>query len=199
MDLFLKSYIYLQLTNERIPDAEWYFVQSPRAASLIGSSKRIKSRLKLGKIAALSDGTDKALSKIGLTTTFVGSGNSTELIAQQFKDCVGENEKVIILSGNKSLDKVYMGLDQINVEKWVFYKNNSLEIKENDGYTYYHFTSPTQIDAFLKQNQLPKDSQIGVVGKSTEKMLSEKGIKSILQEDFSEDAMIKLFSRSLQP
>jgi uroporphyrinogen-III synthase len=116
--------------------------------------------------ACIGETTKNKLYKLGIDCEFVGkeAGNPKK-VAQEFKIWL-KNKIVFFPQSNLSLGTFSSILPKNQVIKEVVYKTN-LKSKEINKCQIYIFTSPSNLDAFLIINQIPKDSKVIVWGKST--------------------------------
>lgn len=173
-----------------IPEADWLFFQSPKAAKLLPLIKDYQKRLNGYKIAALGPSTEYALKQVGLSVIFTGKGISTQKDILSFLNVLADNEKVCVLKGNKSLNRVSEIIPKDQVVEHVFYKNNELKINALQDFTVKHYSSPSQAEAYLKNIIPQKESQIIAMGKSTAEYLNKRGYKSIFPNDYTNQSLL---------
>ncbi len=152
---------------------EAIFFSSPRAVDFFLSQEIIPANTILGCIGEI---TAQALKKFGVESNFIGknAGDPT-LIAHEFNSFVG-NKKVLFPQSNISNRSISSVFDSRQIKEISIYKTgiHSFKIHKSDVYV---FTSPSNVDGFLEENQINESSKIIAWGKTTEKHLINKGFQ----------------------
>ena len=166
------------LTFEEIP----FTIREPYKAIFFGSPRAVKfffSQHKLGEnctiIGCIGEMTAESLRIIGIDPTFVGQqAGKPDEVGQQFKAIVGSNRVLFpqAASSNRSVASLF---PEGQIEEITCYKTTTNSEKITDC-SYYVFTSPSNVEGFLKVNIIPSNAQVIAWGKTTEKYLIEKGI-----------------------
>ncbi len=173
IDLFAKSLITFQpVAHNTLFEADVVFFSSPRSVEFFVESIRGKDL----QLACLGSGTAKRITDFGYSADFVGSvSGQPELVAKEFLAWLKDRKVVFPLSAqsNRSIS-VHIPIEQ-KMELTVY---ETIAVSESlDDQDVYVFTSPSNIEAFLKKNTLPATSKIVAWGKTTERKLNELGIR----------------------
>jgi len=152
---------------------EAIFFGSPRAVDFFLLQEKLNPSVFIGCVGEI---TAQSLLEKGYTPNFIGkSAGDTSKIALEFKELVGDRTVLFPQSSisNRSIASVFPEeqTKEISIYKTATY---SKKISKCD---YYVFTSPSNVDGFLKENQFPSTAKIIAWGKTTEKYLIEKGVK----------------------
>ena len=149
------------------------FFGSPRAVDFFLKQEIVDPSVFIGCVGEI---TAQSLIEKGYTPNFIGkSSGDTSKIAIEFKELVGN--KIVLFPqssiSNRSIPSVFPAeqIKEISIYKTATY---SKKISNCD---YYVFTSPSNVDGFLIENQFPSTAKIIAWGKTTEKYLIEKGMK----------------------
>jgi uroporphyrinogen-III synthase len=152
---------------------EAIFFGSPRAVDFFLSQEIIPENCIIGCIGEI---TANSLKAYGLESNFIGENSGdTSRIATEFKKLAG-NKKVLFPQSsisNRSVSSVFEANQIIEIS---IYKTaiHSLSIPNSDIYV---FTSPSNVDGFLVDNNILENSNVIAWGKTTENYLIEKKIK----------------------
>ena len=157
----------------QLPKCDWIFFNSIFS---FDSIKSLKNKFLSKKIAAFGKSTANYLTKNGLNVDFVGKGSPLET-ANGFKKILNNTEIVFFPSSNRTIGTVQSLLDEKNKIVLSTYNTSLIEasIKSHD---FYVFTSPSNVEAFFKINQL-KDNKVISIGPSTTKKLKDFGMKDV--------------------
>ena len=176
IDIQVVAHSFLQF--EAIPfkieeDYEVIFFGSPRAVDFFLSQEIIPSNSIIGCIVEI---TAQSLIKSGLKSDFTGTtSGDASMIAKEFKAFVGD-KKVLFPQSNISNHSVSSVFDSSQIMEISIYKT-AVYSKSIPNSTFYVFTSPSNVDGFLEENQINESSIVIAWGKTTEKHLFEKKIK----------------------
>lgn len=152
---------------------EAIFFGSPRAVDFFLSQERIPENCIIGCVGEI---TADSLKAYGLDSNFTGENSGdTSRIANEFKKLVG-NKKVLFPQSSISNRSVSSVFETKHIIEISIYKTaiHSLAIPNSDVYV---FTSPSNVDGFLADNNIPESSNVIAWGKTTEKHLINKKIK----------------------
>jgi uroporphyrinogen-III synthase len=158
-----------------------YNVESTYQALFFGSPRAVNFFLRLEKIpentfiGCIGDVTAQSLLEKGIKVDFVGkSAGNPSAVANQFKEQIGDKRVLFpqSLSSNRSIVSVF---PPTQVEEIPIYKTVIVPQTIPDCCVYV-FTSPSNVDGFLKGNSFPEKSKIIAWGKTTEKHLTSKGL-----------------------
>lgn len=198
MDCILRSGIVLESQELSIPEkSSWVFFQSPKSVALVARNKPLLAQIRKRKIGALGPGTEKALEAFGLTAIFSGKGISIENDILDFIRILGENDHVCVLKGDKSLNRLVKALPDKSYSVEFLYRNKPLKMKNIPNSIALHFSSPSQFEAYFSSKKVEMESQIISIGKSTQALVESKGLKSILQTDFTDQSLISTLKKLL--
>ncbi len=173
IDIQVVAHSFLQF--EAIPfkieeDYEAIFFGSPRAVDFFLSQEIIPANTILGCIGEI---TAQSLIKFGLKSDFTGTtSGDASMIALEFKAFVGD-KKVLFPQSNISNRSVSSVFDSSQIIEISIYKT-AVYSKSIPDSNFYVFTSPSNVDGFLEENQINESSIVIAWGKTTEKHLLEK-------------------------
>ncbi|MBL7897626.1 MAG: uroporphyrinogen-III synthase [Crocinitomicaceae bacterium] len=190
---FIKT---VAVTGLTIPAADWIFFSSPQGVQLYLENYPVKAK----KIAALSEGTAIELETAGLKPQFTGSGSmNTREIGQQFFKICGKNETVLFPLSDISRKNVSAQKQTQQVIELVTYQTVLSSEKLNVTPAAILFSSPSNVDGFLKSNEVDPSSHIIAIGETTAGRLQECGIKKIIvSESTAENQLVKTLSFALK-
>ena len=157
----------------QLPECDWVFFNSIFS---FDSVKELKNYFLDKKIAAYGKSTASYLTKNGLNVDFIGKGSPNET-SKRFKKVLKNTEIAFFPSSNRTIGTVQGILDEKNKIVLSTYKTTLIEasIKTND---FYVFTSPSNVEAFFKINQL-KNNKVISIGPSTTNRLKDFGVKVV--------------------
>jgi uroporphyrinogen-III synthase len=168
------------------------FFGSPRAVDFFFKQEAISDECFIGCIGEV---TAQSIINRGYQPKFIGknSGNPSE-VGLEFKSLVGVKRVLFpqSITSNRSISSQF---PENQIEEISIYKtqNNSISIPECAVYV---FTSPSNVDGFLVENNIPSTAQIIAWGKTTEKHLISKGfqVNITLKEASIEELISIMFS-----
>ena len=105
------------VSSSKIPHTDWIFFTSPKGVKHYLENNSIIAN----KIAAIGEGTAKALNNLGQNPEFIGSSTDTLNVARDFKNRIG-TESVLFPIGTKSLKRVQNELDPSQVKEVIVYQ-----------------------------------------------------------------------------
>ena len=113
---------------------------------------------------------------------FIGQGD-TQQVAQQFKSLIGES-KVLFPTSDRSIRTVQEQLAEGQALEQTIYTTSlhPVNIPECDAY---FFTSPSNVESFVSQQQLPEGAKVIAKGKSTLRALNEHTKNAIVALNYS--------------
>jgi uroporphyrinogen-III synthase len=152
---------------------EAIFFGSPRAVDFFLEQEKLDSSVYIGCVGEI---TAQSLQKKGYTPHFIGkSAGDTSKIGLEFKELV--KDKKVLFPQSSISHRSIASLFQVNqIEEISIYKT-AIYPKSIPTCDYYIFTSPSNVDGFLIENQFPSSTKIIAWGKTTEKDLIEKDVK----------------------
>ena len=131
----------------------------------------------------MGKGTAKELLSYGCTPDFVGNGQPAE-VAKAFLDLV-KGKTVLFVKAQNSKNSIRTLLEtEIECEDLVVYQNEVAPIKLNQGFDYYVFTSPLNVEAFFSVNEIEPGSRIIAIGQTTASFLESVTKAPIYISDF---------------
>ncbi len=138
-----------------------------------------KSSQRFPIFACVGEETNRKLNQLSIKCDFVGDkSGAPEKVAAQFKAWLG-SRNVLFPHSDKSLHTIASFLPENQLTKIEVYQT-ILEEKHIPNCDYYIFTSPSNVQSFISDNELAKSSKIIAWGKSTQSELE----KNQLQYDF---------------
>ncbi len=167
--------------------ADWIFFNSKNAIEHFFNLKPFI--LKKTKIAVLGRGSESTLRKFGRVADFSGDdlGISTDEIAQEFAKLV-DGQTVLIPRAKGSLQSIQKALTaDTKVIDMPIYETVLDEKVDKSNAEVLIFTSPSNVEAYFKENLAEPDQKIICIGYSTAKLIEEMGLKYTLP--FSPDEM----------
>lgn len=151
-------------------DYDVIFFGSPRAVKFFTKAQSIDDTV---KIACVGSKTAEAVESLGYTVDFVGTKSSEpKLVAEEFKRWLG-SRRVLFPISDRSLKTISSVIDDEWKEEVVVY---STEVKGNviEECDVYVFSSPSNVEGFFLENDIPKGSEVVAWGKSTEAALKSQ-------------------------
>jgi uroporphyrinogen-III synthase len=179
------------ITSSELPKEEVYFFSSKRAVYYFVSQFQIPDNV---KIACVGQATANECAKHKIRVDFIGktSGNP-QLLAAELSYFLGE-QSIVFIGALEGSDAIYNELNTLNKSKSPVYQTFVESSVINENFEYYIFTSPSNLEGFLKLNKFPIDSKIIAWGKTTEKALKQNGLVSFftLQNSTEKELISKL-------
>lgn len=151
---------------------EAIFFGSPRAVDFFLSQEIIPANTIIGCIGEI---TAQSLIKFGLQSAFTGTNSGdASMIAREFKAFVGD-KKILFPQSNISNRSVSSVFDSTQIIEISIYKT-AVYSKAIPYSNIYVFTSPSNVDGFLEENEINETSIVIAWGKTTEKYLLSKNL-----------------------
>lgn len=149
------------------------FFGSPRAVDFFLQQEKLDSSVFIGCVGEI---TAQSLQDKGYTPNFIGkSAGDTSKIGLEFKELV-QDKKVLFPQSSISHRSIASLFPPDQIEEISIYKTATYP-KSIPTCDYYIFTSPSNVDGFLIENQFPLDTKIIAWGKTTCNYLLEKNQK----------------------
>lgn len=167
--------------------ADWIFFNSKNAIEHFFNLDPLI--LKKTKIAVLGRGSESTLRKFGRVADFSGDdlGISTEAIAQAFAQLV-DGQTVLIPRAKDSLQSIQKALTpNTKIIDMPIYETVLEENVDKSNADVLIFTSPSNVEAYFKENLADPGQKIICIGYSTAQSIEEMGLKYTLP--FSPDEM----------
>lgn len=188
--LTAKSLIGFEPVSFEMPSsAEIIFFSSPRSVyyffiQLNEPAERL--------YACVGSGTARELQERNITPVFIGEkSGDPESVGTAFRQFVG-NRNVFFPVSSRSNETIVKYVPENQRTVAVCYRTTLIpEVVEDQ--QVYVFTSPSNVESFLEQNEFPDDSVIISWGKSTKKKLVEtNNVSNFVLEVSSEEELIKI-------
>lgn len=141
------------------------------------------------KFAALSNGTATELKKYVEQVDFIGTGNDTTQIAEQFKKWIG-NATVTFpqaLNGHRTIQQSF---DSTQVTDLTVYETTYEPVELKQAFDIAIFTSPSNVNSFVQLNTFDKITNVMAIGQSTASELMSFTNDVLIPEDFSDLSML---------
>lgn len=168
----------------KIPKADWIFFSSKQAVKHFFAQTKFEEGTKL---AAVGKGTSDELRKHNLRADFIGGTADTRIIAKQFGAVAGRST-VLFPQAKGSLRTVQEQLPAIKAINLTVYETISRPAKDLPLCDVMVFTSPSNVEAFFRENNLSKSQKVVAMGHATGSALKEKGIVSFVTPGSFDDA-----------
>ena len=175
---------------------QWVFFSSANAAKIV-LQRQHRSTFEGKKLAALSQGTAKAVQSLGFTCSYIGQG-TVDHISSHFKQVLQSN-KVWFPISNISRKTVQAQLTTNSYFDTIVYKteDRTSKLNLNDFEGLVILTSPSNALSYLQQTRVLKNKLYIAFGKSVYFTLQRSGIESVTPIDYSQDSLLELI-KSLQ-
>ena len=157
---------------------DWIFFSSKNAVEYFFQlNPALPKDVKFGVMGA---GSEEALRRQGHLSDFVGLGNDSTEVAEEFAK-VANGTQVLFPGAEESLRSVQKGLSgDTKVIDLVVYETVLEDEVEGTGADVLVFTSPSNVDAYFAENLLDPYQKVIAIGKSTGKKFDEMGVKYTL-------------------
>ena len=171
IDLIAHSFLQFEAISFKIKSSyDAIFFGSPRAVDFFLEQEQLDSSVFIGCVGEI---TAQSLQQKGYTPNFIGkSAGDTSQIGLEFKELV-KDKKVIFPQSSISHRSIASLFPPHQIEEISIYKTATYP-KTIPTCDYYIFTSPSNVDGFLIDNQFPLDAKIIAWGKTTCNYLLEK-------------------------
>ncbi len=155
--------------TDYLPQTKWIFFYSKNGVKYF--LKQVNTDyLKNKKFACIGTGTEKALNKRGLSSSFTGQGAVKQMI-EDFSNLVG-NDAVLFPRALHSLKTIQRGIeDQCEVYDLPVYLNVPLENPKKSNADYLIFTSPMNAETYFKHYGIDSHQKLIAIGGSTGKKI----------------------------
>ena len=151
------------------------FFTSPRSAKFFLDRCSIPSNV---EIATIGKVTSNYVSAQGYSIVFTGvTSGVPALVSKEFKDFVG-NRKVLFPQSNYSQRSMQEHLENQQITDLVVYKTALTPVQLKEKPSVLVFTSPTNVESFLKTNKITTDQRVIAWGKTTEAFLNKNDFKA---------------------
>ncbi|MFT5824354.1 MAG: uroporphyrinogen-III synthase [Crocinitomix sp.] len=151
--------------NVTIPTTDWIFFSSPQGAQRYLKHYSIKAQ----KIAAIGQGTAAVLKKAGFKVEFIGKPtDDPEIIGQKFNALITNNSTVFFPISNRSKRSVINQINAKQIEERITYKTLDQQQELHAKFDVILFTSPSNFHSFAQSNNIPSNTHLIAMGKTTE-------------------------------
>lgn len=193
LELFAQSFIAFESVSAvfRLP-AQVYFFSSKNGVDFFLLQHIIEANK---KIACVGEATKKHLETLGYVVDFCGekAGNPSE-VGVQLNSWL-DGRRVAFICSDISKKTVSNQIHTTQKEERVFYKTQLKLVKIEQHFTCYVFTSPSNVEGFLKLNKIPSNTSVIAWGKSTEQALVKRHIKpTFVLKEASFEELLSLIS-----
>lgn len=169
----LKCQSFIETTgfsaNKTFQKTDWIFFNSSRAFNHFLANYTITSQ----KIAVHGASTAHAVITKGYQPHFIGTGSPQE-IGAQFNAKITQNETVLFPVSQRSKLSIARCLPANQVKKIVVYKTKLRKVRLAKQYDYIVFTSPSNFDGYMLENEIKNETKIIVLGETTAQHIREK-------------------------
>lgn len=157
---------------EHVPETDWLFFTSKNAVEYFFNQI---GKIGISKIAAVGEGTAKAIRMHGRQVDFTGEGEN-EFIASEFLK-LAKNTFVLFPQAKQSAGQLFELIGkETKAEKLTVYTNEKRVDFEIDDADIIVFTSAMNAAAYLDKKQIEKHQQIIAIGNATKEFLLTHGI-----------------------
>ena len=174
IQLQAESFItFEEITEEIKPHFDIYFFGSKNAFDFF-----LKRNLSLEnkQIAVIGESTKKHIEALGFEVAFYGKeAGNPQAVAEEIQHWL-KDRKISFFQSDISKKSIASFIPDIQKEEFVIYRTKSLSQKLNKSFDLYVFTSPSNVESFLKSNALAKSAKVISWGKSTDVVLRENNI-----------------------
>ena len=140
------------------------------------------------KWAAVGRGTLAALREKSIDPDFIGMGSPDE-VGSVFRAELGSG-RALIVCGKNGLRNVQKSLGDADFTECEVYSTVPDPLQVEGNFEILVFTSPSNVEAFLKENSIPSGAQLVSIGKSTAQSLQKHGYDSTISWESSEQALV---------
>jgi len=170
----------------------WLFFSSKQGVKHFFEAKPVLGKVLLG---AIGEGTARSLRKHG-EASFIGKSTDTEEVAKEFKKEVGR-KKVCFPISDQSMRTVQQALPEAQVTDLICYQTVELP-KPIGNPDVLVFSSPSNVQAFFKSNNVVPSQAVVSFGKSTATALAEHGVEDVvISKGTSDQALLKAIKEAI--
>jgi hydroxymethylbilane synthase len=158
------------------PGSDWLFFSSKNAVKhFFSQNPELTATI---KIAAIGEVTAGAIKKFNRKVDFIGEGNDTSQIGKTFASYI-KGESVLFPVSKNSLRTIQKQFGaSTNIIDLPVYEVNSIEDRAIPEADVVLFTSPSNVEAYLKNKQIKDTQKLIVVGTSTGSKLESFGFNN---------------------
>ena len=152
----------------------WIFFGSRNAVQFYLEHSAIPSYVKVACVGSKT--ADFLKSKYAISADFIGKGTDPKVIGKDFSKIA--SGITLFPQSNISLRSIQKDLKDSEIIDLVIYKTIS-KAKVIEKQDQYFFTSPSNIDSYLEQNQLDLEAKYFCLGSSTQQKLTSLNVSDI--------------------
>ena len=149
---------------KKFPTSEVLFFSSKRAVDYFLKQTKISENT---TVACIGESTKTHLNSKGIPVDFVGeNAGQPETISKKFAHWLGEKTCTILLA-KESKKTILKHLNLSKIECCIVYETHIHARKIEQEFDYITFTSPSNVEGYLKENIIPQQSKIIAWGETT--------------------------------
>ncbi len=176
---------------EKFPSSDWIFFYSKNAIKYFFDQNKNSSKKDV-KYACMGKGTEEFLSTYGKKSSFTGQGNSNKIITD-FKNIV-KGKSVLFPRALHSLKTIQIGLEGVcTVYDIPIYTNVPVENPAASEAEFLVFTSPMNVEVYLKNHKIKKSQTLIAIGKSTGRKLMHQTKRKVFVSPHPEEQSLAEF------
>jgi uroporphyrinogen-III synthase len=159
---------------KNLPQSDWIFFSSKHAVEYFFKQKPVLTNQKIG---AIGKSTADAIRKFGKRAEFIGQSTDTKIIGRQFASRAGSGRVLFpIAKGSmRSVQNQFVKKDQvIDLPVYETIEHNPTTLPSADILI---FTSPSNVNAFFKKQQVNAHQKVIAMGGATEAELRKYGVR----------------------
>jgi hydroxymethylbilane synthase len=173
---------------KKVADAAWVFFSSKHAVRHFLKQAQLPAG---AKIAAVGKGTAEELRKFNLRADFIGGGNDTRITAKQFAAICGRS-RVLFPQAKGSLRTVQQQMPNAEIIDLIVYESIQRDASALPDADILVFTSPSNVEAYLKIRKLKSDQELVAMGHATANTLREHGhVRYALPPSFDDAGLLQ--------
>ena len=187
-DLLSESLIDFTAVEFKIDfDFDVIFFSSPRSITFFLSKYSIPEH---AEIACVGQKSKQLLESMGYQVGFSDYSSDPKEVATNFKSWLGDCFVLFPIS-TKSLHSITAQLPTSQFEEVEIYET-TLTSKQIPVQDVYVFSSPSNVESFFQENEIPENARVIAWGTSTEQALIQKNSSSIVMKEPSITHLISL-------
>lgn len=156
---------------KKFPTSEVLFFSSKRAVDYFLQQSEISENT---AVACIGESTKIHLNSKGILVDFVGeNAGKPETISKKFAHWLGERTCTILLA-KESKKTILKHLNPSKIECCIVYETHIHARKIEQEFDYIAFTSPSNVEGYLKENEIPNATHVIAWGETTKQCLEEK-------------------------
>lgn len=176
IDLFAESLIYFREveSNEKITCENIFFGSKNAFDYFIKQFEIPNSTI----ICCVGESTKIHIENQGYKLSFFGEeAGDVENVSKKLNQFIA-GKSISFVQSTASKKTIQKYIQSNKIQEIIVYDTILLEKQFSQNFDYLAFTSPSNVEAFLKRNQIPSTSKLISWGKTTDKALNKMGFKS---------------------